>query len=196
MKTFKELLVRIFYYIRGNGYARKYYDRKYLTGKYFESKYHRILAYGWKWVYYDGKMRKLTGNNSDVPWPVSASSRVINASNIEFHPDDLNNFQGNGNYFQAMGARIVIGRGTWIGPNVGIVASNHDIYNPDDRAEGKDVIIGEKCWIGMNAVVLPGVKLGDHTVVGAGAIVTKSFEEGYCVIAGNPARIIKNLNKR
>ena len=46
----------------------------------------------------------------------------------------------------------------------------------------------------MNSVVLPGVKLGDHTVVGAGSIVTKSFPEGYCVIAGNPAKMIKKIN--
>lgn len=47
----------------------------------------------------------------------------------------------------------------------------------------------------MSAVILPGVTLGDFTIVGAGAIVAKSFEEGYCVIAGNPARIIKQLNR-
>jgi acetyltransferase-like isoleucine patch superfamily enzyme len=45
----------------------------------------------------------------------------------------------------------------------------------------------------MNAVILPGVTLGDHTIVGAGSVVTKSFENGNCVIAGNPAKIIKNL---
>ena len=47
----------------------------------------------------------------------------------------------------------------------------------------------------MNAVILPGVELGDHTVVGAGAVVTKSFSEGYCVIGGNPAKIIKYIER-
>jgi len=46
----------------------------------------------------------------------------------------------------------------------------------------------------MNAVILPGVVLGDFTIVGAGAIVTKSFPEGYCVIAGNPAKVIRQLD--
>jgi acetyltransferase-like isoleucine patch superfamily enzyme len=38
--------------------------------------------------------------------------------------------------------------------------------------------------------ILPGVTLGDYTIVGAGSIVTKSFKDGYCVVAGNPARVI------
>ena len=100
-----------------------------------------------------------------------------------------------GNYFQAMNSEITIGRGTWIAPGAGIIASNHDIFDPDKRQPGKPVRIGEKCWIGMNAVILPGVELGDHTVVGAGAVVTKSFSEGYCVIGGNPAKIIKYIER-
>jgi acetyltransferase-like isoleucine patch superfamily enzyme len=47
----------------------------------------------------------------------------------------------------------------------------------------------------MNAVILPGVVLGDHTIVGAGAVVTKSFPEGYCIIAGVPAKVIKTIDK-
>lgn len=56
-------------------------------------------------------------------------------------------------------------------------------------------MIGRNCWIGMNAVILPGVKLGDYTIVGAGAVVTHSFPEGYCVIGGVPAKKIKDLDK-
>ncbi|NRB54352.1 MAG: acyltransferase, partial [Saprospiraceae bacterium] len=57
-----------------------------------------------------------------------------------------------------------------------------------------DVEIGKYCWIGMGAVILPGVKLGEYTIVAAGAIVTKSFENGYCVVGGNPAKVLKELN--
>ena len=57
------------------------------------------------------------------------------------------------------------------------------------------VTIGNSCFIGMNSLLLPGVELGDHTIVGAGSVVTKSFPEGNVVIAGNPARPICTLEE-
>ncbi|MDT4068951.1 type 8 capsular polysaccharide synthesis protein Cap8J, partial [Staphylococcus aureus] len=60
-------------------------------------------------------------------------------------------------------------------------------------APGEDVKIGNYSWIGMNSVILPGVELGEHTIVGAGSVVTKSFPEGNVVIGGNPAKIIKKI---
>lgn len=59
----------------------------------------------------------------------------------------------------------------------------------------KEVRIDDYCWIGMNVVVLPGVHLGPRTIVGAGSVVTKSFSDGYCVIAGNPAKKIKDIEQ-
>ncbi|MCZ6594930.1 MAG: hypothetical protein O6943_08450 [Bacteroidetes bacterium] len=49
-------------------------------------------------------------------------------------------------------------------------------------------ITGDYSWAGMNSVILPRVKLGTHTIVAAGSVVAKSFPEGYCVIAGSPAK--------
>lgn len=86
---------------------------------------------------------------------------------------------------------VHIGKDVAIGPGVKIVTSKHnqqDIWTWDER---EPVYIGNRCWIGANAVILPGVCLGDNTIVGAGAIVTKSFPCGHCVIAGNPAKKIK-----
>lgn len=57
------------------------------------------------------------------------------------------------------------------------------------------IIIGDSCFIGMDSILLPGVELGDHTLVGAGSVVTKSFPEGNVVIAGNPARPICTLEE-
>lgn len=91
--------------------------------------------------------------------------------------------------------RIYIGANTMIGPNVSIYASSH----PTDCQQrinhigvAKPIIIGKNCWIGGNSVILPSVNLGHNVVVGAGSVVTKSFGPNL-VIAGNPAKIIKQL---
>jgi len=137
--------------------------------------------------------RKILRQNSGVAWAVHHTSTIHCPERIErgidVHPGD-----SPGVYINASNG-IKIGDYTNIGPNVGLVSSNHDLIDNDRHVTGMPIEIGNFCWLGMGAVVLPGVKLGDFTTVGAGAIVTKSFPEGYCVIAGNPARIIKYLNK-
>ena len=96
-----------------------------------------------------------------------------------------------GCYIQGVG-EVYIGDYTQIAPNVGIISANHSLA--DSRRHERDVVrIGKYCWLGMGAIILPGVTLGDHTIVGAGAVVTKSFPDGYCVIAGNPAVKLKDL---
>lgn len=98
------------------------------------------------------------------------------------------------------GAYIAGGGGIWIGnyvrfgPNVGILSSNHDLYERD-KSINKPIKIGDYCWIGMNSLVMAGVELGPSTIVGGGSIVTKSFTDGFCVIAGNPAKVIRLLDK-
>ena len=84
---------------------------------------------------------------------------------------------------------------SYIAPNVGLVTANHVLTDLEQHQPGKDIVLGKNCWIGMNSTVLPGVVLGDHTVVGAGSVVTKSFPEGWQVIAGNPAKMIRKLEK-
>jgi hypothetical protein len=158
------------------------YDRKYLTGRWFDGP----DLTGWRWAW-----RGLRSMNR-VPWPTSPL--MTTDANIDFHPDDLNNFQSPGCYFQTgFGGKITIGRGACIGPNVSIITSNHDMHDLNRHAAAEDVLIGERCWIGANSVILPGVKFGPGTIVGAGSVVPKSFPEGNQVIAGNPARVIREL---
>jgi acetyltransferase-like isoleucine patch superfamily enzyme len=168
----------------------RFFDKKFLVGRHFEGS-----NSGWTFVLRGLFWQKVMRINSKIPFPVNRNIVISNHENIEFHPDDLNNFQVFGVYYQNFDAKIIMGRGTYIAPNVGIITANHDIKDPDKHVEGKDVVIGEKCWIGMNSVVLPGVTLGDNTVVAAGSVVTKSFEDGYVVLAGVPAKIIKVIDK-
>lgn len=174
----------------GKYYARRaHFDKKYLTGRWFTAENNYV---GWNWVIQDAKNCLRGGVNTNCLWPVSSDIRVVGASNISFNPDDLNIFQHFGCYFQGKG-KITIGKGTWIAPNVGIITANHSLADLDNHDKADAVTIGEKCWIGMNSMILPGVVLGKGTVVGAGSVVTKSFPDGNCVIAGNPAKIIKTI---
>ena len=175
-------------------YVRKYYDKEILKSKWFASPHKSLGAQGWNWVVVDTKANKKLKKIGTAKWPHNPSTTIINGDNIFFDYNDLNIFQSPGCYFQAIG-RITIGSGTWIGPNVGIITSNHDIYNLEKHSMPQNVIVGEKCWIGMNSVILPGVVLGDHTIVGAGSVVTKSFPDGNCLVAGSPAKIVKFYEK-
>ena len=98
-----------------------------------------------------------------------------------------------GAYIQGAG-KVYIGNYVRFGPGVGILSMNHDLYNRDTYIK-KTIVIGDYCWLGMHTMILAGVKLGPCTIVGAGSVVTKSFPDGYCVIAGNPAKVIKYLEK-
>lgn len=61
-----------------------------------------------------------------------------------------------------------------------------------DELELKSVSIGDSCWSGEKSVILPGVAIGKHVVIGASSVVTKDIPD-YCVAVGNPAKIIKRL---
>jgi acetyltransferase-like isoleucine patch superfamily enzyme len=188
MKSIKIKIFKYFSPIALNIFSF-FYDKKYLKGKYFENS---IIGYIWclKSLF----RQKILGFNKNIPWPCSPFIVISNPKNVIFHPDDLNNFQGFGNYFQNFDGKIIIGQGTYIAPNVGIITANHDPIDLDKHLPGKDVILGEECWIGMNSVILPGIILGRRTIVGAGSVVTKSFPKGNCIIAGNPAKIIRNID--
>lgn len=180
------------HFLWGHFWALLFYDKKYLQGKWFMGRFRGLCSHGWEWVSHDAWGRIRTHENKEARFPISPFCRVVCPENIIFHPDDLNNFQSFGIYYQAIG-KIEIGRGSYIAPNVGLITSNHDASDLDKHMPPKPILIGEKCWIGMNSIVLGGVVLGPHTIVGAGSVVTKSFPEGNCIIAGNPAKLIRKI---
>lgn len=98
-----------------------------------------------------------------------------------------------GCYLQGAGT-IHFGDYVQLGPNVGILSANHDLYD-QRKYNVAPIVIGDYSWIGMNSIVTAGVTLGPRTIVAAGAVVTKSFPDGYCVLAGVPAKVIKYLDK-
>jgi len=94
---------------------------------------------------------------------------------------------------------IKIGKNTHIGGNAKILDNDfHPLEIEARNADNKEkigtrpVVIGENCFIGCNSLILKGTTLGDGCVVGAGAVVSGTFGDN-CVIAGNPAQVIKRL---
>ena len=137
-------------------------------------------------------VQKIFGYNRNAYWPVHHSSVVVNASNILIGKGTAPGLSP-GCYIQGIG-KIQIGDYSIIGFNVGIISANHDLTDYRKHSIGS-IKIGNYCWIGMNSVILSNVTLGDHTIVAAGSIVTKSYPEGYLVIAGNPAKPIKLIER-
>lgn len=137
--------------------------------------------------------RKILRQNSDTKWAVHYTSTIHFPNKIS---RGINVYPGDspGNYIEASNG-VIIGDYTNIGPNVGIISANHNVIDNSRVVVTTPVRIGKFCWIGMNAVILPGVVLGDFTVVGAGTVVSKSFPDGYCVLGGAPAQIINYLDK-
>ena len=106
---------------------------------------------------------------------------------------------GRDSWIASGSGKIIIGSQCLFGPRVTIVAQNHALkdisenkYLPWDLdEEAIDTYIGSRCHIGANVTIVPGVKIGDYSVIGANSIVTKSFEKG-SVIAGCPAKLLKS----
>ena len=92
-------------------------------------------------------------------------------------------------------AQITIGKNVLFGPNVSIYTAGHPIHY-ESRMSGYEygvpVAIGDNVWIGGNCVILPGVKIGSNTVIGAGSIVTKEIPDNV-LAAGNPCKVIREI---
>lgn len=105
-----------------------------------------------------------------------------------------NVYIGAGTFLDGKG-KLYIGDGTVISSKVTILTTMHsfdllDCLPYSIKNDYKSVSIGRGCWIGINSTILPGVKIEDGAIIGAGAVVTKNVYKGE-VVAGNPARVIK-----
>jgi len=89
---------------------------------------------------------------------------------------------------------LAIGDRTIFGPYVMIHTANHEMDAaqpiPDQGWESRPVEIGADCWIAMGVAILPGVRIGEGSVVGAGAVVVRDLEP-WSVAVGNPARVVR-----
>ena len=136
---------------------------------------------------YDSLMHKVFGNhigeNSMVMTPVSGSdlNQVTIGNNV---------FINSGTLFMATGG-ITIEDDAILAANVQLITNNHDLRQ-HNFIKCKPVHLKKNCWIGAGVTILPGVTIGENSVVGAGSIVTKDVEDNALAV-GSPAKVIKKL---
>lgn len=135
--------------------------------------------------------QKILRKNAHVPWPAHPTSVFKSPEKMTrgTRCPGLAPFC----YIDARNG-IIIGENTWIGPRVSLISMNHDVNDYTKYIKDDPIRIGANCWIGAGAIVTAGVQLGDHTVVAAGAVVTKSFA-GNVIIGGSPAKIIREIDE-
>lgn len=93
---------------------------------------------------------------------------------------------------------IFVGDNTMLGPNVVLATAGHPICPPlreQAYQYNLPVHIGKNCWLGAGVIVLPGVTIGDNTVIGAGSVVTKDIPANV-VAVGNPCRVLREISER
>ncbi|NDV60778.1 sugar O-acetyltransferase [Bacteroides sp. 519] len=118
-----------------------------------------------------------------------------------FHCDYGYNIEVGENFFANMNlvvldaAKVKIGDNVFIAPNVGIYTAGHP-FDIEQRNQGLEyaypVTIGNNVWIGAQVAILPGVTIGDNTVIGAGSVVTKDIPAGVLAV-GNPCKVIRQI---
>ncbi len=143
------------------------------------------------------RLRKIKFKSLGKNVEIEEQSNIFSPENIEI---GNNVFIAKQSYIHGLGG-VKIGSGTMIGPRVLIMTSNHRYDSKDLESIPfdnvnilKPVSIEENVWIGSNVTILPGVTLGEGSIVGMGSVVTKDVEP-YCIVAGNPAKIIKYRDK-
>lgn len=135
--------------------------------------------------------QKLLGYNRKVKWPVHFTSQIKCPEKIQRGTK----YPGFAMACYIDGRNgIIFEENVLTGPKVSIISQNHDPDKFDSYLKGKPIVIKKNSWLSAGCIILPEVELGEHTVVAAGAIVTKSFPEGNQILAGNPAKVIKKLD--
>lgn len=132
--------------------------------------------------------QKILGINRVIPWPVHFTSIIKGHDKIHSVTEIIG--ESPWNYIDGRNG-IILEENVSLGPKVSIISQNHDENQFDHYIMEKPIVIKKNCLLLTNCVILPGVELGEHTIVAAGAVVTHSFPEGNQLIGGVPAKVIR-----
>lgn len=122
----------------------------------------------------------------------------FHANHAGYHVHFGNNVYANFGLTLVDDTHIYVGDCTMFGPNVVIATAGHPIL-PELRERALQfnmpVHIGRNCWLGAGVIVLPGVTIGDNSVIGAGSVVTKDIPANV-VAVGNPCRVLREIGEK
>lgn len=138
-------------------------------------------------------LKELLGNMGEDIW-IEPPVHMAYGKNVHIG----NYFYANFNLVIVDDIDVYIGEHVMIAPNVTITPTGHPV-DPELRKPGTQfsipVRIGNNVWIGSNAVILPGVTIGNNSVIGAGSVVTHDIPENVIAV-GNPCRVLREINER
>lgn len=129
---------------------------------------------------------KLFGANVD--WSCSLDNKTIIDLPWNLTMNEMSS-TGEGSWIYCLD-KITIGKNTCIGKNVFLITGSHDIQSKNFTLMTKPIVIGSGVWISTGAYILPGITIGDYSVIATAALVSKNVDS-WSVVGGNPAKFIK-----
>jgi len=129
---------------------------------------------------------------------INFTNRIVGKSDLDVvgqdYPLYLSLLSNTGILINTSSNGVIIHSSCFIAAGAKIYAGSHNPYDLKEPAASEpSVLIGENCLLGSNSVVLAGVNLGPRTIVGSGAVVTRSYPEGNVLLVGVPAKVLRRL---
>ena len=137
---------------------------------------------GWRWQHRGVRLGQMAGMGE---CEVAGDHRLLHIGDFSFV----------GRASIQLLASVTIGNNAIINDGVTILTGTHDVNHEHCQLHTKPVVIGHYAWICTGALILPGVTVGEGGVVGAGAVVTRDVP-AYTVVAGNPAKVVRENRSR
>lgn len=164
---------------------------KFGSGAFFKVWAKRVLSLG-ELLHRNRKRSRLTGQGAIISETAELGAVIANGNKGHLKIGD---FSFIGQVELALHDRIEIGNYVCVNDGVKLLSASHKLDDPMWSHKKAPIVIDDYAWIATNAIILPGVRIGEGAVVGAGAVVSKDVA-AYSIVTGNPAQAIAKSRTR